>query len=169
MIPAMDELRIRAARDRDAEGLISLIETVFSEYPGCVLDVESEEPELLAIDTRYRARNGHFWVAERAGCIVASAGVRPGSDAETLELKKLYVARPLRRRGLGSRLMELAEAELESLGQKRVELWSDTRFEDAHRLYERRGYRRSSVTRELQDRSQSIEAYFSKEFSGGAL
>ena len=63
MIPAMDELRIRAARDRDAEGLISLIETVFSEYPGCGLDVEGEEPELLAIDTRYRARNGRFWVA----------------------------------------------------------------------------------------------------------
>ena len=168
MIPDVEEPRIRAARDGDAAGLISLIEAVFLEYAGCVLDVGGEEPELLTIETCYRAGNGQFWGAEREGCIVGSAGVRPGSDARTLELKKLYVSRRLRRQGLGSRLMQLAEAELVERGRERMELWSDTRFEDAHRLYAGRGYRRSPATRALHDRSRSIEAYFHRDFSGGA-
>jgi putative acetyltransferase len=43
-----------------------------------------------------------------------------------------------------------------------VELWSDTRFLDAHRLYERLGYTRSPHTRELQDLSNSVEFHFLK-------
>ena len=164
----MDGLRIRSAHDGDSRGLIRLIGAVFSEYAGCVLDVEHEEPELLAIESCYRARNGRFWVAEREGCIVGSVGVRPGGDTQTLEMKKLYVSRSVRRRGLGSRLIELAEAEVDTRGRSRMELWSDTRFEDAHRLYEGRGYRRSPKTRALQDRSQSIEAYFSRALPGGS-
>lgn len=164
MISIVDAPRIRAARDGDSQGLISLIGTVFSEYPGCVLDVAGEEPELLAIETRYRDGQGRFWVAEQEGCIVGSVGVRPGSDANTLELKKLYVSRRARRRGLASRLMDLAELELETRSLGRMELWSDTRFEDAHRFYEGRGYLRASTTRELHDLSRSIELYFCKDF-----
>ena len=51
----------------------------------------------------------------------------------------------------------------ESRGARFVELWSDTRFADAHRLYERLGYRKSGVTRELHDMSGSVEYHFRKE------
>ena len=130
----MSDVVIRAARDTDAEGLIALIGAVYSEYPGCVLDVDNEEPDLREIAKAYREQNGRFWVALEEASLVGSVGVKPGSDATSLELKKLYVARRARRRGLGTRLLELAEAELSARGLTRMELWTDTRFEDAHRL-----------------------------------
>jgi putative acetyltransferase len=43
-----------------------------------------------------------------------------------------------------------------------IELWSDTRFLDAHRLYEKRGYVRGPKTRELHDKSKSVEYYYRK-------
>jgi putative acetyltransferase len=50
--------RIRAARDSDAGGLISLIGDVYAEYPGCILDVDGEEPDLRAICSAYAAKGG---------------------------------------------------------------------------------------------------------------
>lgn len=39
-------LVIRDGRDSDSEQLITLIESVYAEYPGCVLDVDGEAPHL---------------------------------------------------------------------------------------------------------------------------
>jgi putative acetyltransferase len=44
----------------------------------------------------------------------------------------------------------------------RLELWSDTRFVDAHRLDARLGYRRLPGTRDLHDRSNSTEYHYAK-------
>jgi putative acetyltransferase len=119
-------------------------------------------PELRAIATFFTTRQGHFWVAEHAGQVVGSVGVLPAAVSEGMELRKLYVAQTARRRGLGGRLCDLAEAQARVCGAVFIELWSDTRFTDAHRLYERRGYVRGAATRALYDLSQSIEFYFRK-------
>jgi putative acetyltransferase len=156
------DVTIRAARDEDAEHLITLIGGCFAEYPGCILDVDGEAPELWAIATFFTTRTGHFWVAERAGQVVGSVGVLPTAAPEGIELRKLYVARMARRRGLGGRLCDLAEAQARAGGAVFIELWSDTRFTDAHRLYERRGYVRGAEMRALHDLSQSVELYFRK-------
>ena len=50
--------QLRPARDSDSAGVIALIGRVFAEYPGCVLDVEAEEPELRAPATHF----DRFWV-----------------------------------------------------------------------------------------------------------
>ena len=153
--------RLRDARDDDADGLIALIAGCYAEYPGCVLDVDGEAPELRGIATAFARRDGRFWVAERGGGIVGSVGCAPADGvAGALELFKLYVALPARRAGLGSRLCELVEAEARKRGCQTLVLWSDTRFVDAHRLYERLGYRRQADTRPLFDLSGSVEAHF---------
>jgi putative acetyltransferase len=156
------DVAVRAARDEDAEQLITLIGGCFAEYPGCILEVDGEMPELRAIATFFTTRQGHFWVAERAGQVVGSVGVLPTAAPKGMELRKLYVARAARRRGLGGHLCDLAEAHARACGAVFIELWSDTRFTDAHRLYERRGYVRGAETRALYDLSQTIEFYFRK-------
>jgi putative acetyltransferase len=153
---------IRHARDDDARQLIELISSCFAEYPGCVLDVDREEPELRRIASAYTARGGLFWVATREDRLVGSVGLVPAESPTIMELRKLYVARSERRSGLGSKLCVLVEEEARSRGAVALQLWSDTRFADAHRLYERLGYGRGSETRELHDLSQSVEFYFSK-------
>lgn len=155
-------VQIREARDGDAAGLIALIGSVFGEYPGCVLDVEGEMPQLLAIATAFAELEGRFWVAERDGEVVGCGGVARAHDPSGVELKHLYVAKDARRSGLGSRFVARVEDDAHARGAAFVELWSDTRFLDAHRLYERLGYQRLPDTRALNDLSSSVEFHFIK-------
>ncbi len=158
-------LKIRNARDDDAAGMIALIGACFAEYEGCVLDVDGEAPELKEIATAHSTQGGRFWVAESDGAIIGSVGLVPNGGG-VWELKKLYVTKAARRLGIGRRLVSLAEVEAMSRGARAIELWSDTRFEDAHRLYERRGYTRQPETRELHDKSGSVEYHFHKLLTG---
>ena len=154
-------LKIRDARDEDADQLIALIAACYAEYEGCVLDVEAEVPELRTIASTHAEVGGRFWVAESDGRIIACAGFVPAANG-TIEMKKLYVSKEARRMGLARKLVSLVEIEAMSRGARSIELWSDTRFEDAHRLYAGRGYKRGE-TRDLNDLSASTEYYFRKD------
>lgn len=152
---------LRAVADSDSAALIGLIEACWAPYPGCVLDVDAEEPWLLAPAAAYAEWGGVMWVATLDGAVVGCVGFKPYLNLA--ELKSLYVAAAARRRGLGERLTRLVEDAARRLGHRRIELWSDTRFIDAHRLYERLGYRRLPGTRELHDLSNSVERHYEKE------
>ena len=156
------EPAIRPARDEDEDGLIALIGGCFAEYPGCVLDVDGEIPELRAIATCFAGRDGRFWVAEAGGAVAGCIGVAPAPDPAGMELLKLYVDGAMRGRGLGGRLVGLVEQEAARRGAAFIELWTDTRFADAHRLYERLGYERLPETRDLHDLSDTTEYHYRK-------
>jgi putative acetyltransferase len=160
----MGELVIRSARDDDSENLIQLIGTIFAEYPGCVLDVDGEMPELRKPRSATAADSGRWWVAEVDGEIVGSVAIVP-ADKGALELKRLYVSAAARRRGLGARLVELVESEARVREATTLILWTDTRFEDAHRLYARLGFLRGDRTRALNDLSNTIEYHYVKELA----
>ena len=152
---------VREVRDDDSAALIELIGGCWAEYPGCVLDIDGEEPWLREPATAYRRWSGAMWVAEVDGAVRACVGIKPLSP-EVAELKSLYVAAAARRRGLGEQLTRLVEDDARRRGCTRVELWSDTRFADAHRLYERLGYTRLPQTRDLHDLSNTTEYAFAK-------
>ncbi len=160
--PHFFDRNLRAGRDEDGAGLIALIERCFADYPGCVLDVDGEMPELHAIATAFAALDGRFWVVADEGAIVGCVGAVPTADRAGLELRKMYVAHSHRRRGLGRALGELIDIEAKERGSRYVEIWSDTRFLEAHRLYASLGYEQTGETRELQDVSRSLEYYFRK-------
>ena len=158
---------IRAGRDGDADGLIALIGGCYAEYPGCVLDVDGEIPELRAIASHFAGRDGRFWVVETGGRVVGCVGAAPARSPATVELLKLYVDHTARDRGLGRRLVGLVEDEAARRRAAAVELWTDTRFHTAHRLYERLGYARQPATRALHDLSGSVEFHYRKRLGGG--
>ena len=161
------EITIRAAEDSDEAGLIELIGGCFATYENCVLAVDEEMPELRRMASYHAEIGGRAWVAtDGEGAIVGSVAALP-AGADGVELKKLYVASRARRRGLGARLCGLVEGFAAERGASFVELWSDTRFLDAHRLYERVGYVRDGRTRELHDLSGSVEYYFRKTLAAG--
>ena len=153
---------LRPATDEDGWDLIALVGACWSEYPGCVLDVHGECPDLLRPATAYDRQGGAFWVATDAcGTVVATVGWRP-LDEGTIELERLYVNPRWRRRGLASRLTGLVERTAVELGAASIELWSDTRFTDAHRLYEGLGYSRCRPDREVDDLSRTREHHYRK-------
>jgi putative acetyltransferase len=158
----MSDIIIRSARDEDSEGLILLISNAFSEYPGCVLDVDVDMPELREPATAVVKESGRWWIAELDGAVVGSVAVTP-EQKTIVELKKLYVSPLARRRGLGAHLVALAESEARSREARTLFLWTDTRFEDAHRLYDRLGFIRAPGTRALNDGSNTIEYHYAKD------
>lgn len=155
---------VRAVGDCDGAALIELITDCWSAYPGCVMDVDLEEPWLRAPATAYAAMDARGWVAEMDGRLAGFVGFRPyGGDVG--ELKSLYVAASARRQGLGSLLSGLVEDEARRRGVARLELWSDTRFADAHRLYARLGWTGLPDTRDLHDLSNTTEQHYAKELA----
>ena len=139
-------LELRPARDSDAEAVTELVRTAWSEFPGKELLIDRDAPDLVAPAASYAAQGGAFWVVERKGRIVASIALQPAGPA-TVELRRFYVARDMRRSGLGAALYRLFEDAAIESGAERVELWTDIRMEDAHRLYERVGFARAAETR----------------------
>ena len=154
----MDSLIARLTIPEDVPGIHKLIAGVYAEYD-CVFDAERDEHHLLEPGPYFRAHGGEFWVVEQDGVIRATCGVLLHEDAG--ELKTLYVHPSLRRRGLGRRLTNLAMDYARRRGKRKMILWSDTRFADAHRLYHSMGYRQIG-TRELHDSNNSVEYGFER-------
>ena len=158
----MSEITLRPVENRDSAGLIDLVAACFADYPGCVLEVDLEEPELRAPGDAFEWMR----VAERDGRIVGMIGSqlrRDSSGEAILELKKLYVAHACRGSGLARRLVDTVEERARECGVMRIELWTDTRFDKAHEVYEHFGYRRGRPIRDLHDLSNTREYYFSKQ------
>ena len=153
---------LREVRDDDSAGLIALIGGCWAAYPGCVMDVDGEEPWLRAPAAGYAKKRGRMWVVpgDEPGALSGCVGYVPELDVATL--KNLYVDARARRRGLGTALVGLVERAARADGYARVELWSDTRFAEAHRLYTRLGYVPTGRTRDLHDLSNTTEYEFAK-------
>jgi putative acetyltransferase len=131
-------LSVEPAVAGDVPGVVRLIGRVFAEY-GFVFDPATELPDLLAFDRHYTAPRGAFFVVRDADTVVGSVGVER-LDAGRAELHRLYLDTALRGRGTGRALTEavLDWCRAQSIGH--LVLWSDTRFDRAHVLYERMGF-----------------------------
>jgi GNAT superfamily N-acetyltransferase len=117
-----------------------VVKSVFAEY-GFSFDEHGYDADLLRPDEHYAA--GHFVVAEAAdGSVVGCVGVTDESHG-TFELHRLYVLAAARRGGMGRALVEWAIGRARTQGASRLILFSDIAFTDAHRLYERLGFRRT--------------------------
>jgi GNAT superfamily N-acetyltransferase len=152
---------LRPGRDDDAAGFIALISGCWAEYPGCVFDLDGEVPELRALATHFSGKGGALWVAEFSGVVVGMTATWP-LDQETWEIGKMYVARGHRGGGVARDLIMAAEAHAVARGALRVKLWTDTRFDRAHRFYEKHSFVRSGPIRSLGDKSNSIEFGYMK-------
>ncbi len=163
----METALIRLGRDDDAAGFIALIGACWSEYPGCILDVDREAPELRALASHIAQAGGRLWAAERNGAVTGMVGVLPG--AEAWEVGRLYVAPAERGTGLAARLLALAEGHARAAGAQRIALWSDTRFLRAHGFYEKHSYVRAGGLQAKDDLSRSINFGFAKPLAGVAV
>lgn len=159
--PARENIVIRPLRDEDAPGLIALVAACWAEYPGCIMDLDGENPELRRFASYCTEAGGAAWVAEESGETVGMIATAPlGGGA--WEVKRLYVARALRGAGLARALLATTEGFAAERGAGRLVLWTDTRFDRAHRFYEKHGYVREGPIRALDDLSRSLEFRYAK-------
>jgi GNAT superfamily N-acetyltransferase len=156
---------IRPARDTDGAAMIALIWACWSTYPGIKMDVDGEMPELRTLATYYAGLGGTLWVADANGQVVGMIAVHP-LDPPTWEICHVYVEPSLHGCGLGHALLDGAERHTIAAGAERLVLWSDTRFDRAHRFYEKRSYVRHGPIRVLNDISNSLEYGYGKPVDG---
>ena len=155
-----DKITIRGGGDADSPGLIDLVGGCFAEYEGCVLDLEGIDADLIAPATAFESQGGRLWVAEAGGRIAGSIGYTLKDQGATVELKKLYVNHEFRRRGLASRLYDLVHGAAVDHGAAAIDLWSDTRFHQAHAFYLSKGFERLAESRVLNGPSKFTEYHF---------
>jgi ribosomal protein S18 acetylase RimI-like enzyme len=91
------------------------------------------------VEAHYLGEGSQFWVVEEQGRLIGMVAIR-GLGPGTAELKRMRVAGDRRRRGLGQRLLELAERFCRAHGYKRIVLDTTDRMEAARGLYEKNGY-----------------------------
>lgn len=156
---------IRAGRDDDAAGFIALIGACWAEYPGNILDVDGENPELRALATYYAKAGGALWAVEHQGAVAGMIATKPLGD-HVWELCKVYTAPALRGTGMAQAMIDAAETFARAHGGTTMKLWSDTRFDRAHRFYEKQSYLRAGALRVLNDLSNSIEFVYAKPLTG---
>jgi len=156
---------MRPGRDDDAQALIALIWACWSQYPGVKMDVDAEMPELHALASYYRDAGGALWVEDGAEGLAGMIATKPLGEG-TWEICRVYVHPWRHGGGLGHALLDAAERHAIANGATRLALWSDTRFERAHRFYEKRSYVRSGPIRVLDDISHSLEFAYAKPVNG---
>jgi putative acetyltransferase len=152
------EITIRLARAADSAAA-RVVRSVYEEFE-FTWEPDGYHSDLHDLGGRYLDRGDPFWVAEDArGDVIGTIGLRlfppvPGALGTAVEVRgavrlggcdcsldRLYVDPGARKLGAGSRLFETGIAEARRRGRRAIELWSDKRFADAHRLYARFGAR----------------------------
>jgi GNAT superfamily N-acetyltransferase len=130
-----------------------------------VVDVDGEMPELRTLASHYAGKGGTLWVTESSGQIIGMVATVP-HDADSWEICRVYTLPSTHGGGLGERLLTTAEAYARAAGAARFVLWSDTRFDRAHRFYEKHSYVRRGPIRVLHDASNSLEFGYAKPVAG---
>lgn len=149
----------------DLPMVCELIDRCYQEY-GLHLNLDDEcEQHLRDPGSYFRAVGGEFWVVrDETGTVRATAALHlhggEGGSADGTgsvgELKSMYVDHAWRRRGVGRALTRHVIAAARRAGCGVMELWSDTRFEAAHRMYESLGFERVGE-RAIEDSNNSRE------------
>ncbi|GEQ98336.1 hypothetical protein JCM17844_19730 [Iodidimonas gelatinilytica] len=161
MTEGLANIIIRDGAPEDTDQVIGLIGRCFAAYPGCVLDLPGLDADLPRICDIFARQKGRFWVAERAGAVLGCIGYVP-SGQDVVELKRLYVDASTRRSGLATALLDLVLHAAQSVHATRIDLWSDTRFVEAHAFYHKHGFVMPGQMRDLHDPSNTTEYLFQK-------
>ena len=115
-------------------------------FEGYIIRSLAEEIDRIA--DYYASRNGGFWVAVDDDEIVGMFGLE-ASGEHAMELRRMYVAPGLRRRGIARKMLAFAEEECRSRNRLQLQLSTSELQQDALALYRSAGYH--SVREEIAD------------------
>ncbi|MDQ2985880.1 MAG: GNAT family N-acetyltransferase [Armatimonadota bacterium] len=128
---------IRPYNKGDDEEICRVIHAVFDEY-GFTWEAGGYNADTEDVDAFYIKGGGAFWVMVIDGEIVGTGGLMPEVERRC-ELCRLYLSHEYRGRGLGREFFDYIVNEARLAGYREMEIWSDAKLTDAHRLYEKSG------------------------------
>lgn len=147
-------MRIRRFQPGDEDQIVHVIKTCYEEF-GFTFDPNGYNRDCVQVAQYYNHERSAFFVLEVDGKIAGTGGFIPLND-ERCELRRLYLLREFRGKGLGSAFFAHLLHEAYAMGFQEMEIWSDKSLTSAHRLYERFGAERIT-DRVCNDPDQSCE------------
>ncbi|MCP4260143.1 MAG: GNAT family N-acetyltransferase [Planctomycetes bacterium] len=131
--------RLRLANNKDCEKVTELVFGILEEY-NLKPDPASTDTDIKDIEKSYFERGGSFYVLEdKDGSIIGAYGLYP-VDKATCELRKMYLHRLYRGKGLGKLLLEDALSKAKQIGFKRITLETASVLKEAISLYKSYGF-----------------------------
>ena len=133
-------MTIRPATNADADAVRAILFTVLEEY-GLLAEHEGVDADLNDIEGNYIRGGGLFEVlVDRTGTVVGMAGLYPRGKG-IAELRKMYLQKSARGRGLGKMLLARLLSRARELGFSRIELETSSKLVEAIGLYKSFGFR----------------------------
>ncbi|MGE4233019.1 MAG: GNAT family N-acetyltransferase [Bacteriovoracia bacterium] len=129
----------RKASNLDLERIRKVVFDTLREY-AIEPSPESTDKDLFDLEESYFRKNGYFEVCEDNGQIVATWGILPLS-LSACELRKMYLLKSHRGKGIGKTLLDRALSKARELGFIRVELETASELKEAISMYEKRGFK----------------------------
>lgn len=157
-----ERMSLRLATDEDSEHVIKLIDAILMEHNdrACLTGSESD---LTTIESSYQGRGGAIVVLLDGDKIIGTHAVMPIEKTPAVcTFRRLYLDQDYRGTIASTRLMQWAIDYAKEAGFKRVEFWSDTRFERAHKFFEKFAFEKTGLEREMTD---SFEPYSEFQFA----
>ena len=131
--------RLRPADNKDCEDIARLVYGILKEY-GLKPDPACTDADIKDIESSYFDRGGTFLVLEAEdGSIIGAYGLYP-MDEQTCELRKMYLDKAHREKGLGKFLLEDALSRARQLGFERMILETASVLKEAIGLYKSYGF-----------------------------
>jgi GNAT superfamily N-acetyltransferase len=148
---------IRAAEMADLDRLTQIIRETIESY-GYIFELEVELPDFLDYEGFYGQHKGELYVIEVDGVIAGCGALK--LDKSIPYLSRIYVDERFRGLGYGKAIVQFLMDRNEKLGNDELELWSDTLFRTAHKMYESMGYVFTGRVRPLGDINNCYEYHY---------
>jgi putative acetyltransferase len=130
---------LRLAKNKDCCSIASLVYSILGEY-GLKPDPVCTDADIKDVELSYFDRGGVFFVLETEdGSIIGAYGLYL-MDEQTCELRKMYLERAHRGKGLGKFLLEDALSKARQLGFERMVLETASVLKEAIALYKSYGF-----------------------------
>lgn len=138
----MESFNIRKIKKEDNQAVAQLIRAVFDELNIPKIGTAYEDPYLDLMFEEYNKSKSVYYVVEKNGKIIGSAGIAPlENEAETIcELQKMYFLPETRGLGIGSKMMAICLESAKDFGFKKCYLETMPFMHDAQKLYKKVGF-----------------------------
>jgi putative acetyltransferase len=138
----MENYSIRKIKKEDNSAVAALIRAVFDELNIPKVGTAYEDPYLDLMFEEYSKPKSVYYVVEKEGRIIGSAGVAQlENEAETIcELQKMYFLPETRGLGIGSQMMAKCLQSAKDFGFEKCYLETMPFMLDAQKLYKKVGF-----------------------------
>lgn len=150
MAVELADIFIRRARGEDLPALVAIFAADALGGHGDTTDTEAFQDYIRAYAVIEASPDQTLYVAERGGEVVGTFQTMvttslTGRGSSSMIIEAVQTRADMRGQGIGAAMIEFAIAEAKGRGVRLVQLTSNAQRKDAHRFYERLGFKPSHL------------------------